>query len=74
MDASGHNNYLSSKAQNDCLLWLQELVKKPKEGKRDWYLYKAQNKFKGLSERSFKTAWRDATKGTDWSRPGRPKK
>jgi len=63
-------------AEIKCREWLEQLMggggssEKPKSA----YLAEAQQKFPGLSQRSFGTAWKQAISNTgnsQWSKPGR---
>ncbi len=73
-DTVSHSGLISAEVK--CREWLEQLMdgggssEKPKPD----YLAEAQQKFPGLSQRSFGTAWKQAISNTgnsEWSKPGR---
>ena len=70
------HHFSSSKAYNECFLWLQsKRAAGPSGQAKRHYLQIAQKKFDALSERSFNRAWANAL-GDDarWIRAGRKRK
>lgn len=62
-------------AETSCERWLRRLREEgPKDRSRPEYEKEAMERFPGLSAKGFGRAWRAAHAGTDWARPGAPRK
>ena len=75
---SGKRDYMGTiNLQRRCQGWLAEQMRACKDKRpmpKEEYRIDAKAKFKGLGERTFDRAWKDAIQqtGANWDRPGRP--